>query len=172
MATHESFNIAPFWDDEYKHLTYIKEKFNDPATIIEWEDLGFSGPFGGLMCDMRSPQPSWNNQFVDFFSQMGWRDIGTSYYRMDPGSSLPEHVDTYRRYIELFKLHGQESSIRRAVIFLEPWQSGHYAECDGIPYTNWISGFTLIWKWNAPHIAANLGITPRYTLQITGHTND
>lgn len=172
MATHESFNIAPFWDDEYKHLNYKKEKFNDLATIIKWEDSGFCGPFGGLMCDMRSPQPKWNQQFVDFFTTMGWCDIGTSYYRMDSGSSLPEHVDTYKRYVELFNLQGRESTIRRAVVFLEPWQSGHYAECDGVPYTNWIAGFTLVWTWNAPHIAANIGMTPRYTLQITGHTND
>lgn len=169
MATHEWFNIAPFWNDEYKHLTYTKEKFNDPVTEIVWQDAGFRGPFGGWMCDMRNTQPSWNEQFIDFFTTLGWQDIGTSYYRMDPGSSLPEHIDTYKKYIELFDLKGQESKIRRAVIFLEPWQSGHYAECNGVPYTDWIAGFTLIWSWDAPHIAANLGMTPRYTLQITGH---
>ena len=169
MATHEWFNIAPFWDEEYKTLNYVKEKFNDPVTKIAWEDAGFRGPFGGYMCDMRNPQPSWNYKFIDFFKSIGWQDVGTSYYRMEPGSCLPEHVDTYQRYIELFKLHGQENIIRRAVVFLEPWQSGHYAECDGTPYTNWIAGFTLTWKWDAPHIAANMGMTPRYTLQITGH---
>jgi hypothetical protein len=169
MATHEWFNIAPFWDDEYKHLTYTKEKFNDPVTEIAWQDAGFRGPFGGWMCDMRNTQPSWNTQFIDFFITLGWQNIGTSYYRMDPGSSLPEHVDTYKKYIELFNLNGHESTIRRAVVFLEPWQSGHYAECDRVPYTDWIAGFTLIWSWNAPHIATNMGMTPRYTLQITGH---
>ena len=169
MATHEWFNIAPFWNDEYKHLTYTKEKFNDPVTEIVWQDAGFRGPFGGWMCDMRNTQPSWNEQFIDFFTTLGWQDIGTSYYRMDPGSSLPEHVDTYKKYIELFDLKGQESRIHRAVIFLEPWQSGHYAECDGVPYTNWIAGFTLLWNWDAPHMAANMGMIPRYTLQVTGH---
>lgn len=169
MATHDWFNIAPFWDSEYKTLNYKKEKFNDPVTQIAWEDAGFRGPFGGWMCDMRDPQPSWNQKFIDFFSTLGWLDIGTSYYRMDPGSSLPEHIDTYKKYIELFNLNGQERSIRRAVVFLEPWQSGHYAECDGVPYTNWMVGFTLLWKWNAPHMAANMGMKPRYTLQITGH---
>ena len=169
MATHEWFNIAPFWNDEYKHLTYTKEKFNDPVTEIAWQDAGFRGPFGGWMCDMRNTQPSWNEQFIDFFTTLGWQDIGTSYYRMDPGSSLPEHVDTYKKYIELFDLKGQESRRHRAVIFLEPWQSGHYAECDGVPYTNWIAGFTLLWNWDAPHMAANMGMIPRYTLQVTGH---
>jgi hypothetical protein len=127
MVTHEWFNIAPFWDEEYKHLNYVKEKFNDPATQIVWEDAGFLGPFGGWMCDMRSPQPTWNNNFVEFFSNLGWKDIGTSYYKMEPGSALPEHVDTYKKYIELFDLVDKKHTIRRAVVFLEDWQSGHYA---------------------------------------------
>jgi len=163
------FNIEKFWDEEYKILDYTKEKFNDPETQIVWEDAGFRGPFGGCMCDMKKSQPQWNYKFVNFFHNMGWRDIGTSYYKMDPGSSLPCHVDTYQRYIELFDLKGKEDTIRRAVVFLEPWQSGHYAECHGVPYTNWAAGFTLVWEWNAPHIAANMGMTSRYTLQITGH---
>jgi hypothetical protein len=169
MATHEWFNIDPFWEDEYKTLTYIKEKFNDPVTEISWQDAGFRGPFGGSMCDMRNSQPSWNSKVIDFFAALGWKDIGTSYYRMESGSSLPEHIDTYKRYIELFDLRGKENTIRRAVVFLEAWQSGHYAECDGVPYAGWIAGFTLIWKWDTPHMAANFGMTPRYTLQVTGH---
>lgn len=170
MATHESFELAKFWDDEFKNLNYVKEKFNDPATQIEWEDAGFRGPFGGCMCDMRNPQPSWNKQFVDFFKRYEhWKDIGTSYYRMDPGSSLPNHVDTYRKYIDLFELKGKESSIRRAVIFLEDRKSGHFAECQGVGYADWKAGFTLVWPWDAPHSAFNMGFEPRYTLQITGH---
>lgn len=169
MATHETFNINPFWDDEYKLLDYKKEQFNDPATMIEWEDLGFRGPFGGHMCDMRSKQPSWNNKFIDFFASRGWKNIGTSYYRMDAGSMLPVHVDTFKKYINLFNLEGKEHTIRRAVVFLDDWQSGHYAECNGIPYVNWIKGFSIQWTWDSPHIATNMGITPRYTLQITGH---
>ena len=170
MATHDSFNIARFWDDEYTRLDYVKESFNDPATMIEWQDSGFRGPFGGSMCDMRSAQPSWNHKFIEFFQTYEhWRDIGTSYYRMDPGSSLPNHVDTYRRYIELFNLKGQEDTIRRAVVFLEPRKSGHFAECEGRGYADWIAGFTLVWPWNAPHSAYNMGSELRYTLQITGH---
>ena len=170
MATHDSFNIAKFWDDEYTRLDYIKESFNDPDTVAEWMATGFNGPFGGMMCDMRSPQPSWNQQFIDFFQTYEhWKDIGTSYYRMDPGSSLPNHVDTYSRYIELFNLEGRESTIRRAVVFLEPRKPGHFAECEGKGYGEWIAGFTLVWDWNAPHAAYNMGFEPRYTLQVTGH---
>jgi len=170
METHESYKLFKFWDDEFKQLDYIKEKFNDPATEIAWQDAGFRGPFGGYMCDMRSPQPSWNSKFVDFFERYEhWKDIGTSYYRMDPGTSLPNHRDTYRKYIELYNLHGREHTIRRAVIFLEDRKPGHFAECQNKGYAEWSAGFTLVWPWDAEHSAFNMGFEPRYTLQITGH---
>ena len=170
MAILDSFNIAPFWDDEYTRLDYVKEPFNDPATVATWQNAGFLGPFGGSMCDMRGQQPSWNQKFIDFFQTYEhWKDIGTSYYRMEPGTSLPTHVDTYKRYIELFDLKGREDTIRRAVVFLEPRKSGHFAECEGQGYADWVAGFTLVWSWNAPHAAYNMGLEPRYTLQVTGH---
>ena len=170
MAILDSFNIAPFWDEEYTRLDYVKEPFNDPATVATWQNAGFLGPFGGSMCDMRGQQPSWNQKFIDFFQTYEhWKDIGTSYYRMEPGTSLPTHVDTYKRYIELFDLKGREDTIRRAVVFLEPRKSGHFAECEGQGYADWVAGFTLVWSWNAPHAAYNMGLEPRYTLQVTGH---
>ena len=79
------------------------------------------------------------------------------------------HQDTYKRYIELFKLEGQEYTIRRAIVFLEDWASGHYLELKDVPVIGWKKGFTVIWAYDAPHMAANIGLTPRYTLQITGH---
>lgn len=171
MVTHacSDIHIDPVWQDEYKHLNYITESFNDPVSVAEWLSLGFADKFVGDMCDMRSPQPEWNHQIVDYFSKLGWKDIGTSYYRMNPGTILPTHSDLYKKYIEVFGLQNQEHTIHRAVIFMEDWQSGHYLECAGNPITNWNAGDGVIWQYNTPHLAANLGFTPRYTLQVTGH---
>lgn len=162
-------HLQKFWDDEYKVLEYIREPFNDPENVSHWVCKGFSGPFTGFMCDMRRPQPSWNDRFIEIFEAMGWQDIGTSYYRMDAGTILPNHADLYKKYIEVFNLNGQEHWIYRAIVFLEDWQSGHYLEVDNMPIVNWRSGDCVIWRYNTPHIAANLGDLPRYTLQITGH---
>jgi hypothetical protein len=169
MATHVTYHIDKFWDDDFKSLIYKKEQFNDPSSMIEWEDRGFRGPFGGYMCDMRSTQPSWNNTFLEYFKNKGWKNIGTSYYRMDSGSSLPIHVDTFKKYIGLFGLEGKESTIRRAIVFLNDWESGHYAECNGVPIVDWKAGDCIELTWDSPHIATNMGTTPRYTLQVTGH---
>ena len=162
-------NLDPWWDDEYKHLDYSVETFNNPLDTERWIKQGYSCQFTGAMCDMRKPQPTWNNKFIEHFTGLGWKDIGTSYYRMDTCTILPVHQDLYKRYVELFKLEGQEHTIRRAIVFLEDWQSGHYLELKGIPVTGWKRGFTAVWAYDAPHMAANIGLTPRYTLQITGH---
>lgn len=162
-------HLAKFWDDEYKSLNYTREPFNDPESVATWVTQGYSGPFTGWMCDMRQPQPSWNQNFIDIFEAKGWKDVGTSYYRMDTGTVLPVHGDLYKKYVELFNLVGQEHWIYRAIVFLEDWQPGHYFEIDGVARTDWRAGDAVEWRYDTPHMAANLGLTPRYTLQITGH---
>lgn len=171
MATRDIVKtwIDPFWDGEYRSLSYSYEPFNDERSLHKWRNQGYGGTFTGAMCDMRKPQPSWNNRFIKYFANLGWLDIGTSYYRMDTGTILPTHEDLYTRYIKLFNLQGKERSIRRAIIFLEDWQSGHYAEYNNEPYVNWKKGNCVYWNYDTSHMAANIGPTPRYTLQITGH---
>lgn len=171
MATHAitKYHVPAFWDDEFKSLEYVNETFNDPESVQQWMAQGFPGKFTGDMCDMRRAQPSWNKTIIEVFEQMGWQDIGTSYYRMMPGTILPTHQDLYKKYIELFDLEGREHTIHRAVIFLEAWQSGHYLEAMGEPVIKWRAGDVVEWVYDTPHMAANVGSTPRYTLQVTGH---
>ena len=171
MATHEilKYHIPKFWDDEFKQLNYINEQFNDAESLRRWTALGYANRFTGDMCDMRSPQPTWNQQFVNIYRELGWKDIGTSYYRMDTGTILPTHGDLYLRYVDLFNLQNQEQRIRRAIVFLEDWKPGHYAEYNSTAKVDWRAGDVVEWCYDAPHMAANMGIEPRYTLQITGH---
>ena len=174
MLTHsvKKYQLHKFWDDEFKHLVYTNEKFNDADNLKLWTDAGYANKFTGDMCDMRSKQPIWNYRFVDIFTGKGWKDIGTSYYRMNTGTVLPTHGDLYKKYVQLFNLQGREHTIKRAIIFLEDWQSGHYAELMDVPFVDWRAGAALEWVYDTPHMAANLGLTPRYTLQITGHVDD
>lgn len=85
---------------------------------------------------------------------------------------MPNHSDLYKRYIELFNLHGKEQTIRRALVLLEDWKSGHYLEALGEPIVNWVAGTVVEWPYDTPHMAANIGLEDRYTLQITGHVDD
>ena len=172
MVTHayNRYLINPFWTlESYRNLHYTRENFNDPDQVALWLSQGYIDRFEGDMCDMRQSQPDWNQRIIDRFAAQGWQDIGTSYYRMKTGTVLPVHSDRYVRYINVFNLQGREHTIRRAIIFLEDWASGHYSEVCGEPVMGWRAGTTIEWAYDAPHMAANIGLRPRYTLQITGH---
>jgi hypothetical protein len=69
----------------------------------------------------------------------------------------------------LFDLQNKETTIRRALLLLEDWKPGHYLEVAGQPYVNWRAGDVIEWAYDEPHMAANIGLEDRYTLQITGH---
>jgi hypothetical protein len=163
------YNLGPFWDDEFKHIDYIQEPFNDPESVAQWLAQGYSGNICGDLADMRHRLPSWTSQFVEIYQARGWKDIGIAFYRMPTGTVMPVHQDRYRRYIEVFNLQGQEISIRRALVLLEDWKPGHYLEANGKPYVEWNAGKTVEWYYDIPHMAANIGLEDRYSLQITGH---
>lgn len=163
------YQLDPFWDDEFKRLNYVQEPFNDPASVNQWLNQGYQSKIVGAMCDMRQQQPTWNNKFIQHFEQLGWKDIGTSYYRMQTGTVMPVHSDLYKKYVERFNLQGQEQTISRALVLLEDWKPGHYLEVMGVAYTNWRAGQVVEWVYDTPHMAANIGLEDRYTLQITGH---
>lgn len=176
MATHEMagpdykiYSLDVFWDDEFKHLDYIQEPFNDSEDVRRWMAQGYQPKICGAMADMKTRQPSWNHVFIDYFSAMGWKNIGTSYYRMTSGTVMPVHQDRYVKYVKLFALEGQEYNIRRALVMLEDWKPGHYLEVMEQPFVQWKAGKVVEWIYDVPHMAANIGLEDRYTLQITGH---
>ena len=153
----------PVWKDQYKDLMYINEPFNDPVSLQEWRDLGYTQTkFTGDMYDMRQKEPVWMDAIRKV---LPWKHFSWSIYRMNPGNCLPEHGDTYARFRQLYNHNGD---IHRAIFYMEDWQSGHISEIEKQPFINWHAGDYIIWKNDTLHLAANVGKTPRYTLQITG----
>lgn len=158
-------HVDPWWSLRHRDLAYINEPFNDRVSLNKWRDLGYTQTrFTGDMYDMRNAAPDWVEQFQKIFpfERFAW-----SFYRMAPGSVLPAHSDTYDR----FKLiHGLESthSVVRTIVFLEDWASGHYLEMNSQPVTKWRAGDWVSWRDDFVHLAANMGQTDRYTLQLTG----
>jgi hypothetical protein len=158
-------HLAPWWGYQHRLLDYKNEPFNDPVTQELWRKLGYTQTkFTGDMYDMRNPEPPWMKFFRGdiYFEHFSW-----SVYRMEPGTTIPEHRDTYSRFREIYNID-QDQDITRAIVFLEDWDRGHYLELDGNPIVQWRAGDWVCWKNDLPHIAANIGSTERYTLQITG----
>ena len=155
----------PWWDYQHRGLSYINEPFNNSQDLKEWRSLGYTQTtFTGDLYDMRFAEPGWIDRFRYF---LPLKHFSWSVYRMRPGTTLPEHSDTYARFREIYGID-DTVQIRRYVIFLEDWQSGHYLELDGEPLQPWLAGTGVFWHDSVPHLAANIGKTDRYTLQITG----
>lgn len=169
MVTRDKINwyrtkVPKVWF-HYHDLPYKNEPFNDVHCLQYWQQLGYTqSKFTGDMYDMRQPAPDWMS---DIHSSFPWQHWSWSIYRMTPGCVLPWHRDTYQKFKILHDIRDCHT-IRRALVFLEDWQSGHYFELDGEPITKWSAGDAVAWCYDTPHIAANMGTTDRYTLQITG----
>jgi len=158
-------HVDPWWDLQHRNFKYIHEQFNDTGSVSYWRKLGYTQTrFTGDIYDMRNAEPAWIKSFQKIFpfERFSW-----SFYRMPPGSVLPAHRDTYDR----FKLiHGLEitHSVVRTTVFMEDWSSGHYLEMNGQPFTGWRAGDWVSWRDDFLHLAANIGQTDKYTLQLTG----
>lgn len=149
-------------------LDYFYEPFNDQAILDHWQAMWGWQFRTGLQADYRSVQPDWCEQTVKDLADQGWdmAHVGSSFYVMRPGDLLPRHQDTYTRYC---RHHGcSPNQVWRAIVFLQAWQPGHLFEIDDRAVTGYAAGTYVIWHYDAPHMAGNVGCVPRYTLQITG----
>jgi len=154
----------PFWGFEHQFLDYQRETFNCDEDIIRWRSQGYTqSHFTGSMYDMKNKMPEWCDKFFRIFQGS---NIGLSFYRMDTCNILPHHRDTFSYYKKLFNIENNQS-IWRAVIFLENWKPGHIFEIENEPITKWRAGEYVLWQYDAEHMAANLGLEPRYTAQLT-----
>lgn len=162
---YEIGTIPVSWGDSFKNLEYTKQPVTQ-SEIDEWHSKGYyHDNFTGSMYDSRNTMPAWVEAISEFFPQL----INKTHtiYRMDTLEIMPTHVDHFRRYCEIFNI--DRTKVRRALIFLEDWKPGHYFEVAGKGFVNWKAGDFCMWEPDVDHAASNIGIEPRYTLQITGH---
>lgn len=171
LGPHHAGNMRKYAFEGYKELAYKQSPFSNQVDMARWRREGYTHPddyFTGHMVDARGVQPGWARDLEKWAeNRFQLWDVTATFYRMRTGTILPVHSDTYSRYTELFKV--KVDDVRRVIMMMEDWNSGHYLEIDGYPYVDWVAGDYFIWKGSTPHMAANIGVTPRYTLQLTGH---
>ena len=153
------------WDNNFKDLDYAREPFNNTQDVADWRRAGYSHEhFTGLLCDMRKTIPQWPFEIAQ---QLGWANVGVSFYRMETCNILPSHKDTYKFYKQKYNIQ-DSNTIWRMIVFPEAWKTGHYLDIDGVGIVNWRAGEFVAWNNDVEHSAANIGTKPRYTVQITG----
>lgn len=169
-ATHDNWaegHVDPSWQLAHRDLNYTNQAYNDDDTVARWKSHGldFKHYTGDLI--NHNDCPEWAH---DLCRGIGLDNVGISLYRMCPGRILPRHSDTYRMYRKVLGIN--HTRIFRIVVFLEDWQSGHILEVDQQLVAGWHAGDWIGWRYDTPHLAANLGTTDRYTMQITGTYED
>lgn len=154
-------------DDTVKTLTFFHEDFNDSEQVKTWELQGHK-PRTGMMYDMRNEnQPALTQKLIKYAEHNGLEHVGVSYYCMHAGDNLPYHSDRYAAYIPRFNLEERKKNIVRFIFFPYDRKPGHMLEIDG-KLIDWKAGDWVAWKYNTPHLAANMGLAPRYSIQVTG----
>lgn len=164
MSKWSKGHIGRFWNiDEFKKFNYTRQPLMD-YEIDEWKSNGYDyvKSFSGMMYDNKNSMPEWVSKFKNLFR---YKDLTFTFYKMSTLEIMPTHTDHYNTYCKLFNVDRKD--VVRILIMLEDWKSGHYLEIDGNGFTDWMAGDYFIWESDCPHMAANIGIEDRYTLQIT-----
>lgn len=155
--------VTKQWGDEYKNYKYTCQPAKQ-CEIERWNSLGYThNKFTGEMYNSTNPMPLWTELIA---KKIGLFNCGFVFYRMKTGVIMPTHVDHFDTYCQVFSV--DRTAVTRAIVFLEDWQSGHYFEIDNTAITDYRAGDYVRWSCDVPHFAANIGVSPRYTLQITG----
>lgn len=149
---------------DFKNYSYEYELFRDKEQLSKWISAGHNienTKIGIKQISDTEPFSAIKNQFPHL------KHIGICFHVLTPGNYLPEHQDKYGFYAKTFGVDNLDT-IERTVIFLEDHKSGHLLTVGNTVYSNWCAGDSVTWRGTTPHSAINLGIDPRYTLQITG----
>lgn len=147
------------------NLNWVRQPLKD-SEVSAWNELGYKVKnYSGMMYDNKNPTPGWVDDIGKNFPHLYNKTY--TIYKMETCDIMPTHVDHFETYCRIFSV--ERTSVKRILLFLEDWRPGHYFEISGIGVVNWKKGDWFQWDCDEPHAASNIGIEPRYTLQITGH---
>lgn len=90
--------------------------------------------------------------------------------KQPPGQTLPLHEDTFYMFAKTHNVDPYDCI--RVNIFLEDWQSGHYFEINEKSVLQWSKGDAIIIARDEPHLSGNMGLTTKFTMQVTGVRNE
>ncbi len=100
------------------------------------------------------------------FAKTIFSEYSLSVIKQMPGQTIPSHFDTFYQFCK--KVDCDKFKVCRLNFFLEDWKSGHYFEIDDEPFTKWKKLNFKIIRYGQPHLSGNMGMEPKYTMQITG----
>jgi hypothetical protein len=163
-------HVTPWWDDSFKALDFQYLPIKNTYDEERWRSQGYTNVrLNGQIVTMMTLKTNMPEYAKPFLTMFDWDHTSLNYYCQNTLDLFPLHADAYPTFRKLWNIEDPDR-IWRCIVFLEDWKSGHYFEIDGVGHVNWRRGDYVVWNNAVPHFAANIGIEPRYTLQITGVT--
>lgn len=109
--------------------------------------------------------------FEELGSQLGIDVVTVSAILQPPGNIITLHRDTFFQINKKFPTDTRTKV--RANIYLKEWEVGHIIQYKDLSdewqtSTHWHQGEGFLWDSNILHIGANIGLTDKFTLQISG----
>ena len=86
--------------------------------------------------------------------------------RYDPGHGIPLHSDGFGGFTDKFG----EGNAKRYFVAVSPWDWGHFFQLHDNMIHHWNPGYTVEVPYHVFHCSGNCGISPKYTLTVTGFT--
>ena len=162
-----NIKILPDVIEQIKQLPFCNNKHLDEE---KYKNLGYNIVFLNLheqygTGDALRDDLDW--QWTDAFLPDTWQNIGLQFDRSYTGFCMPPHTDHYNFYLARFPQFKKEQ-VKRRIVFLEDWKSGHYFQSNEEVFVKWRQGDWVEFGHNDVHFGGNLGPDIRYTLQITG----
>ena len=104
--------------------------------------------------------------WFDELKPKGSKKVGYLFTKLSSGHVVPPHRDHFYNFA---RHHGVEDKnrIRRRLVFLEDWKPGHYFQVRNKVFTHWRQGEWVEWTKKDMHMGGNIGIAPRFVVQIT-----
>jgi len=176
LETHLDFDFTTFLAADYEQHKGSCISYQ----VREQEDIHRT--FGGFPAsyhedNTRIQQLWFDDGDVDYAllgEKLGIEIVTISTILQPPGNTITMHRDTF------FKINNQYPDDPRkkvrANIYLEDWAPGHFinyqdSNKEWQTSTHWRAGDGFIWDSDHLHLSANAGLTPKYTLQISGFWN-
>jgi len=159
---------ADYTAHEGSCISYQKEEQQD----IHAQHKGFPSTYHEH--NTKIHQLWYNNTDVDYEklgNDLGMDVVTVSSIMQPPGNIITVHRDTF---FKIKKKHPNDTRKKvRANIYLEDWKVGHIIQYrdDNKKWHNsshWTQGEGFLWDSEVLHLGANVGLEPKYTLQVSG----
>lgn len=115
--------------------------------------------------------PAHNRTLKDLVGETNFKTLGIdpdkSLLRLleyNPGHCLPLHCDGFEGFKRLYG----DGDATRFFVAISDWDWGHVFQMHDNIIANWSPGDTYIVPAGVFHASANFGVSPKYTLTITG----